>query len=1167
MVTNAPQFLGPDGLYRETYNFTTDVASKFFTGSMNADTVDMLVSIRGSAFTSSPDIILFEGTSFTIPNPSAYPSGLQLFSGDNPVQVKAVLTSGQVTSAGVVNATLSLEKDVKAGVLPPSGIFVERRDQTVQIVVDGLDDTNVTGYNFYASTEPGGGLTGYHLINITPVISGTTIEVDSNLGTMTVDANIALDNNGDPAANPLYLNILGQQTNIGGTVFQTDFNQNVLIPDNVTQIKTTISIDSVRNTVQYSFIHDRRATPSTEYPAIPNSGFNTLLPTDPLYYVVTALYLIDDQEYESTLSSEVAASPMMVTPSVAALPMVSRQQIIRDTVLSIFRSHPEMDVKPGSVQRDIFIDPFATEAERIRFIIGFLQAADAFTTLLAIDDPEGTGTSVPVIQSPYKSALKQAFFLNDDTSVQNMIDNAFDHLAARRGVTREPGYRARGSATVYVTKRPTVTQDLYIGQVASTGSVRFRLTSAASLTPTGIGTTYNPSTGRFSAQVFIQAESPGEAGNVTTGQVRYLVDGPAGVQITNDARTFGGKNFESNRDLAVRADGILSGVDSGTYRGYTKTILEVPGIRQSAVIDAGHALMMRDRDPVTGKHVGGKVDIWVRGDVGATVTDAFAFSFETVLDGQFEPVGNVSNLRFRAVNTAISSESPLIEMLDIPTWAIEFKDATTGKIFDLTNVTIESDDTILLDSSYNDSANIHLADVFRGCYRFRTSNKHVFSQQPVTSISTLVGAVSGTISDTEYKLFRGSDPLDYGYSSESGDYLQVVQTTGTTIPSSTPVVVTGENHVLLGGIEYLQNLGTNPYTVHVYNADRSVEYIGPYQPTGTRDFTFVLETETTPMGFVMTTGTTLVVGQTVLVDYEHDENFTVTYISNSLVGVAQNAVDLTRHVTADVLVKEALQVGVDLTATIVVRRNQSISVVDSAIRTALSRQFGQFSLGQPVRQADIIDVIKSVPGVSYPVVPFTHLAIQDGAQVIRESILTSLPADYYQSPQAPSGWSTATVEVFLLVNALSSGTLDGGGEINDFRGVFVDESQLLLYNDPPDVNGVPLKMTPNGAYIIGNAGMWIPGYSDDTTLAAQYPLASPTDLVNLRQQLTQNRILVALPSGTLPSDGTYAVTYVVYGDTGVKNIEPSSTEYLVLGDLNFTYDEDTDYAALLTGGR
>jgi hypothetical protein len=1170
MATKAPQFLGPDNVLRELFNFTTDVSSRFFNGTMDADTVDMLVSVRGSAFTSSPDVILFDGTSFTIPNPSAYPAGLQLFPGINRVEVKSVLTSGVTTSSGVAEATLSLERDVRSDVLPPTGIFVERQDQTVQINVTGLDDTNVTGYNFYASTEPGGGLVGYHQINITPVISGSTVETDSILGELTVDANVAVDSNGNPASDPLYLHLTGDEESPGGTVFQTDFNQTVEIPYNVTQIKTTIQVNSVQTSTQYSFVHDRRATPSTTNPAIPNADFNTLLDTDPLYYVVSAIYFIDGVEYESSLSPEVAASPLIVTPSVAALPLVSRQQIIRDTVLSIFRSHPELDVKPGAVLRDTFIDPFATEAERIRFIIGFMQAADSFTTLLTIDDPDGSGTSVPVSQSPYKTALKQAFFLNDDTSVQNMIDNAFDQLAARRGVTREPGFRARGSATVYVTKRPTVTQFVPIGQVASTGSVRFRLTSSASLSPTGAGATYNPATGRYSAQVFIQAESPGEAGNVAAGQVKFLVDGPSGVLVSNDAATFGGRNFESNRDLAVRADGVLSGVDAGTYRGYTRTVVDVPGIRQAVIVDAGHALMMRDRNPDNGRHVGGKVDIWVRGDVEATVTDTFAFSFESVISGQFEPVGNIANLRFRAVNTAVSADNPLIEMLNIPTWNLEFVDASTGKVFDLTNVTIESYDTILLDSSYNDTVNVHLTDVFRGSYRFRTSNRYIFNRQPVSEILSLVGTISGTVSSTEYELFQGSDPLELGHSTESGDYLQVIQSTGSTIPSSQPVVVTGESHVLLGGTEYLLSLGTNPYTVHIYNLDRSVEYRGPYHPAslGTKDFTFVAESGSTPLGFLLTSGSRMTVGQTVLVDYEHDENLTVTYISNTLVGVAQNAVDQMRHVTADVLVKESLQVGVNITATVVVRRNQTIAAVDSALRTALARYFGRLNMGQPLRQADVIDVIKSTLGVSYVVVPLTNLTKQDGSQVIREVLVSSLPADYYQSPLlAAGGWSTDLVDIFLLLTPLASGTVDGGGAINDFRGVYKDETPMQIYDAPPNTVGVPLNLTPNGAFIVGNDGIWIPDFSDDATLAAQYPLASPTDLATLRQQLTAGRVLLALPKGTLPSDSSYAVTYVVYGDEGVKNIEPSPTEYLVLGDLGFTYDEDTDYAALLTGGR
>jgi hypothetical protein len=102
-----------------------------------------------------------------------------------------------------------------------------------------------------------------------------------------------------------------------------------------------------------------------------------------------------------------------------------------------------------------------------------------------------------------------------------------------------------------------------------------------------------------------------------------------------------------------------------------------------------------------------------------------------------------------------------------------------------------------------------------------------------------------------------------------------------------------------------------------------------------------------------------------------------------------------------------------------------------------------------------------------------------------------------------------------------------------------------------------LKNTINGAFIIGNDGLYIPGYSDDATLAVKYPLASADELDGYRQQITQRRVLVALPKGTAPASGNlYEVDYVVYGDTGVKNIEPGPIEYLVLGGLEFLYDEE-----------
>lgn len=1159
---NAPKFLGPDGVLRTEFIFSTDASYRFFEGTIDPSTIDVQVSIRGAAFVSDSDVVLFEGTSFMVPNPSAYPNGLPLLTGDNIIEVRAILSNGETTSVGLVNARLSPDKDVKAGILPPSGVFVERMDSTVKITVEGIVDPNVVGYHFFASTEPGGGTSGYYRINPSMVTSGETQENFESLGELVSDATIVTNNSGDPAADPLYVKFSEVQTDRLGTVLKSDFNQALVIPETVQQIRTTITVEATQQFQQFSFVHDRRSTTtSAQNPAIPNSAFLAIPDDSPLYYAVMAVYLIDGVEYESVLSSEVAAAPLKIQPGVALLPSVTGQQITRDVVLSIYRSQPELSVEPGSVLRDTFIDPFATEAERIRFIIGFMQAAQSFATLLLVDDPGNTGSSIAVSQSAYKLALKQAFYLKDDLAVQNLIDNAFDALAARYGASRKAGQRARGTLTCYTTTRPQTSRQLPIGSIALGGGQRFRFTSAASISPDGSGSAYNPATGRYSTTVFIQAEQPGIAGNLAAGQIKSLDGGPSGVQCINTSRTFGGRDIETNRELATRASGMLSSVDSGTHRGYVQTTTNVAGVLQTMVVDAGDPLMVRDFDPTTGKHSGGLVDIWVRGENLATVTDDFAFTFEIVQDGQFEPVGALSDLQFRAVG--VTEDNPLIEMLDNPAWGFEFRDETTGKVFDLTDVVVVPPNGIRLSADHNTSQGIALTDVFRGSYRFRTSDKHVFTRQPVSSIVSLQGdpSQSGTISLSVYRLFPGSPPLMEGRSVESGDYVQVVAPlaaeAGVVIPSGNPITVTGEEHIILEGTEYLNFLGINGVTVRVYNGDRSVEYYGPYHPeslTVQQDFEFVSENGDTPLGIRLTTGSRITEGDLVIVDYEHDENFVVTYLTNSLVGATQESIDASRHATANCLVKDAIPVGVDIQATIVMVRGKDRDTVDSNIRTDLSRYFGSLFLGQSVYQSDIIGRIEALTDVSHVVTPFTKLAKSDGSLVIREQLPTDrVGVDFLHI----SAWSTNLVDVYLLLTPLESGTIDGGGEFNESRGVYINYVTQTLYNSAPNQNGVPLKNSAGGAFIIGNGGLYIPGYSDDATLAVKYPLATADELAGYREQITQRRVLIALSKGSMPtSDDLYEVDYVVYGDTGVKNIEPGSMEYLVLGNLEFLYDEE-----------
>src|SRR5690348_6876934 len=199
MVTT-PKVIGPDGVARETTLFSTTMPSRFFRGTIDADTVDMQISIRGAAFTSDPDLIVFEGSTFSFPNPTTFPEGLELAAGLNVVEVRSISFSGAVSASARVEATLVQESDTGLVGEIPSNISVEQKQDTVEIRIEGVADSTFRGMNFYASRFQGGGATGYQRININVVTDYVAVQETSNIGSLTVDSAVATKPDGTPAA-------------------------------------------------------------------------------------------------------------------------------------------------------------------------------------------------------------------------------------------------------------------------------------------------------------------------------------------------------------------------------------------------------------------------------------------------------------------------------------------------------------------------------------------------------------------------------------------------------------------------------------------------------------------------------------------------------------------------------------------------------------------------------------------------------------------------------------------------------------------------------------------------------------------------------------------------------------------------------------------------------
>lgn len=1150
-MATVPQFEGPDGQVKEDIVFSTTKISRFFSGVIGSDTVDLQVSIRGGNFTSDPDFVFFEGTSFTIPNPSSFPEGLDLVDGQNEILLRAIDTTGSVSANASATVRLVQESDLGLVVQAPTNISLERKDDSVTIAVEGVSDSRFVGVNFYASSSPGGGVNGYLPINVNLVTEFTTEEEEILLGNLPVDSDVVLGTDGNQAADPLQVRVQAFQQDEDETVLQTEFNEILEVPEDVRRLRYSVDVSRVREVSTYYFDHSRSADQRSNPATIPQSEFSALTNTDPIYYVATAVFFDSSSqiELESPFTPELQGTPLTVTVEQGAFPVVSRETIVQDMALSINRARPELRIDQGSVTRDTVIDPASLELSQTRFILDFLHRSQSPSSLLRIDDPSLSGTSVPVAQSNYKLSLKQAFKLQQDSDVQSLVDQAFELQASRYGIARKSGSRSRGEATFFTTRRPTETISIPIGTVISGGGRRFRTTEAAAITIENIASFFSGTTGRYSVRVSIQAEEAGSGGNLAPNQIRTIVQGPTNISVVNENRTFGGRDIESNRDLANRYINRIASVDSGTLAGINRIAVGVPGVSEVQIVTPTEDLMQRDLDG--GVHKGGKVDIWVRGTSVNTITDAFAFSFTIAQDVQFEVIGDPLDLRFRALDSRLTEDNPIIEMLDIPSFGFGLRNASTGDSFVLTNVTVEDFNLIKLDTSQTQPS-LDLTDVVQGDFRFRSSNEFVFPRQPVTRINSLVGTVTGSVDPSAYVLKRLEDPLQKGRSTEAGDSIQVVdsQDSSITIPSGDPITVTNESHVIIGETtEFLNNLGVNPVTIRVYNNDKTVEYDGPFSPTGTTvDFTIIEGDETTPAGIRRTETGDILSGQEILIDYQHDENFVVSYDSNFLVTAVQEDIDESKHVTADILVKESVSTTVDLAVSVVTNRGENPNTVDGRIRTNLTNYFRGLGLGDALRPSDVVGILEGTQGVSYVVLPLTRMVRAEGSLIIREPLVVGQASDY----TLIEDWSTDSFNVYLLEDSLVNATTNGGGSQNEFRGVFQNDIALDLQVVLP---ATALGEAEGRAFIIGDSGLVIPNISDDVTLENE---GADTDqeISEDRKTRTGNRIIVSLPVGQTPDEYEYAVTYLVGQDSGVKAIEPGSTESLSLFEIDINYDEE-----------
>lgn len=1151
-MTTAPRINYPDGSgTTESLVLTSNSFGFVFTGVVDSNVVDVQIDVNGAGFVSDPSLVDLSLPDFTVPNLLVFPQGLQLEKGPNVIRLRAIDISGSYSPPSTISVNVVSQADLQTVLSPPTGVRLQRNSRSVQVEWSDVSPDAPTGYNVYASTGPGGSGSGYLRVNedTIPVTSPTSIEEDVN---DLFSSSTTFDNpdSDDPfAVTPDSLDakdlVVTSDLADAGSGAVTSTVSRTRVPLGVDpKYRVTLSVQSVRQTSFFRFVHNRDEGITN---GILNSDvFSAVGGESPLYYVVTAVYFnkATGQLQESRYSNELVGAPLPLDTTIRGIRIREQNVVVQDYILEVNQTEPTLALIPGSTVREVHIEPFGNEAQKLYFLMDFVHRGKSFAALLQVDDPNHTGTSIAVSDSAYKQNLRSALALSSDAAVQSLIDSAFDSLAANFGVPRQGPRPAQTVQTFFTTTRPT--RDLVVAQGAivqssrNSAAPRFVTNGAVTMVADNAQAYYNPAEKRYEVRVQVVAEIPGGAGNLPADEIDTVVSGADGLQTVNTFASDFGRDRQSNLELSEVASRKLFSLDTGTEGGYEMAAVGVPGLLEVLIVKSGDPDMMRDYDPVRHKHIGGKVDAWVKGTIERTITESFAFQFSVAKNVRFDVIDAV-NLVFRARDSRLTESNPIDEMLNNPSQGLGLRNNSNTPVtpYDLTGVTILDYRTIQLNTSIPQPETL-LDDFVEGDYRFRSNNRFTASFQPVRRVTSVVGEVSGTLDpDDGYTLFKLQDPLLEGESTISTDYVEINQVDG--IPSGNSVAVNDERHVLIGSFEEpLDSVGINSFTLRVFSADRSVEYRGPDQTDP--DYLVLAGTQTTPIRIVRSTLSNIASGAEVSVDYEHDENFRVTYVVNDVLQQLQARLNRMRHITADVLAKQSVENRMSTEATVQLLPNADQASTDSAIRTNVTVLTDSKGVGGAIRVSDQVSVMDAANGVDFIVQPFTRFTLADGALRVRDEVLS----DYVALPSL----SQFANQVFILTQALPFDTSDGGGGPTVHHGVYMDELIMLQASSLEDVGTALHK-----SWIIGRLGAVIPGYSDDATLLPEFVTAAAVAEERVRR--TANRVVISLDAGAVPPDvptnHAFAATYVVSGDRGVKDLETSQIEYLTPGDLVLTY--------------
>ena len=269
-------------------------------------------------------------------------------------------------------------------------------------------------------------------------------------------------------------------------------------------------------------------------------------------------------------------------------------------------AQPDLDTKPGTVARDLFIEGPSSQLS------------------LLYDQLQGVSTQ---------------------QSLRLSIGTDLDKLGKNFGLVRKQSTPSAGVALLTFSSVNATINVNKGAPIYTSGGLGFTVTNGVSIVPSNINF-YRSVATKFAAQlafvgitdqyaveVTVIATSPGSSGNI--GQYSLTKANISGISnVTNVVSFTGGTDQETDAAFRNRILSTFSGSSVGTQLGYLNAALSVTGVQDAVVIEPGDPLMTRDGTvsevingtlTVVAEGSGGKVDVVVLGANEVSNIDTFIY--------------------------------------------------------------------------------------------------------------------------------------------------------------------------------------------------------------------------------------------------------------------------------------------------------------------------------------------------------------------------------------------------------------------------------------------------------------------------------------------------------------------------------------------------------------